>query len=114
MLPAFAQTFPVPAAHAEPMERLLDALRLNNVVFVCRAEANTAGWLNAARLDKYLHQSLMESAQAQIWPLLDNTWAVALDMDANADQPGQSLRVHSLRRAFAERLECRLARGQWL
>lgn len=96
---------PIPAAHAEPMEHLLDALQSNNVVFVCSVEAEAAGWLNAARLDQFLHQSLMESAQSQIWPLLANTWAIALDMDANADQPGQSLRVHSLRRAFAERLE---------
>ena len=102
---SFTQTAPVPAAHAEAMERLLDAFRLNHVVFICQSAEIAAGWLNAARLDQCLHQSLMGAAQAQIWPLLDNTWAVALDMDANADQPGQSLRVHSLRRAFAECLE---------
>ena len=97
---------PVPAAFAEPLERLLDALRPNSLVLLLRVAPHVApDWLTQMRIDKHLRQALMEPAQTDVWPLLPDVWAISLEMDGDTENPVSSLHIHSLRRALMERLE---------
>ena len=97
---------PVPDAHAAPLERLLDALRDDNIVLLLRAdEEGAAAWLTAPRIDRLLRQALVEPAQTCVWPLTSGVWAISLKGSGGMEQTAQALHVHALRHTLAAQIQ---------
>ena len=103
-LPTFG-TLPVPTAHAEPLQKLLDALVPGKtLLFLRAAHDDAAQWLTEARITDTLRQVLLDSAHFEIWPLLADTWAVRLCLHITPDDPASLTQIHALRRALHDRL----------
>lgn len=97
---------PVPAAYAEPVERLLESFQPDSVAFLLRAQERVQpDWLTAERILKHLGHVLMEPAQPRVWPLVEGVWAIAIRVEGSAESPANALRMHTLRHALTERLE---------
>jgi EAL domain-containing protein (putative c-di-GMP-specific phosphodiesterase class I)/GGDEF domain-containing protein len=98
-------TRPVPAEYAEPLERLLDTLQPGSVTLLLRADAASAGWLDADTIERCLHAVLIEPVRSSAWPLLADVWAISLRVPESAEWELTPQSIHVLRRTLAERLD---------
>ena len=97
---------PVPAAYAEPVERLIDAFRPGGMAFLLLAqEAPSPAWLTADRILSHVGQALLEPMQTQVWPLLEGVWVVAVHAEGGSEGSVSTLQAHALRKAIIDRLE---------
>lgn len=109
-LPAFAaqdwEIQPVPAAHSEPVELLVERLMAGEPAFLLRAvERVSAEWLTAERIEACVRQALQETGHLCVWPLFPKTWALTVRLPGEADSPMTALWIHSFRNDLAASLE---------
>lgn len=105
LTPSSGET-PIPTAHAEPLERLLARFTPGCVTLVLRAlHPEAATWLGLHHIERHLSAALMEPARTEVWPLLADTWTIALHAPEGADWELSATSIHVLCRTLAQRLE---------
>ncbi|MCS6774996.1 MAG: GGDEF domain-containing protein [Chloroherpetonaceae bacterium] len=97
---------PIPAAHAEPLERLLARFMPGCVTLLLRAShPGAAAWLGLHHIERHLSATLMEPARTEVWPLLADTWAIALHTPEGADWELSATSIHVLCHTLAQHLD---------
>jgi len=89
---------PVPAAHSEPVELLVERLVQGDPAFLLRAaEWVSPEWLTVEQIEICARQALKEPGQVCVWPLLPKTWALTVHLPGETDSPMAALWIHSFR-----------------
>lgn len=99
-----AEEPPVPAQHAEPLRRLVTAVQENALALLARTDTSVdPSWLSTERLETHLRCALPDPMRVEVWPLLPDTWAIAL-FPIGHSEPLDALQVHALRETLNMRL----------
>jgi EAL domain-containing protein (putative c-di-GMP-specific phosphodiesterase class I)/GGDEF domain-containing protein len=100
---------PIPESVAAPLKAVLAKLQGGCAVLLVKAEIPQAyHWLNTARLEAPILLGPLESLHLEAWPLLENTWAVALKLPQPLEEPVVPLQIQLARQALQQRL-----RAEW-
>ncbi|CEK19190.1 bifunctional diguanylate cyclase/phosphodiesterase [Chthonomonas calidirosea] len=97
---------PIPESVAAPLKMVLAQLQGGCAVLLVKAEMPQAfQWLNVARLEAPLLLGPLECLRLEAWPILENTWAVALKLPQPLQEPLVPLQIQLARQALQQRLQ---------
>ncbi len=96
---------PVPHAHAVPLTRWIDALDGGNVAFLLKAANQEAcAWLKRDRIELHLRSVMLDACETEVWPLLEDTWAISMTVSGGIELPENAMHVHLVSQRLAKEL----------